>query len=196
VVPAIPGAVDVTGHLAMLCTRDADGRVACGDSGCEWDKVGHWKCGAPKLAPISIPPARELAVNHNTVCARFGTGEVWCWGRNDMGELGRGTSDDKIAPPAPFPNLAPATELRATELGFCASAADGSLTCWGTRELDKKPVQVLPPGSLDGPWFGGADGCTIRRDGLAACWGDNRSGRLGDGSIVRLDSPAAVPGLQ
>ncbi|HTR56457.1 MAG TPA: hypothetical protein VMJ10_37545, partial [Kofleriaceae bacterium] len=196
VVPAIPGAVEVTGHLAMICTRDADGRVACGDPSCVGDRTGHWKCGAPKLAAISIPPARELAVHHSTACARFETGEIWCWGRNDMGELGRGTADDKVSPPGPVLGVARATGLRATEPGFCASVADGSLTCWGTREFDKKPVQVLPPASIDGPWVGGSDGCTIRRDGLAACWGDNRDGRLGDGSIPGLDSPAAVPGLQ
>jgi hypothetical protein len=193
--PAIPGAVEIEGHLAMLCTRDDFGRVQCGDSGCAWDKPGHWKCGAPKLARIAIDPARELAVNHYTACARLASGEVWCWGHNEFGELGRGSADKNVSPPGPVTGLAHATGLRATDPGFCASLADGSLTCWGTRELAKQRTQMLPPGSLDGPWFGGADGCTIRRDGLAACWGDNKGGRLGDGSIVKLDSPAAVPGL-
>jgi hypothetical protein len=74
---------------------------------------------------------------------------------------------------------------------MCAKLADRSLACWGFDAA--APHVVLPPGSLDGPFAGGPDGCTIRKDGQVACWGGNGEGRLGDGSVVDLASPAAVP---
>jgi len=126
---------------------------------------------------LALPHASALAAGANGGCAIVDHGAVWCW-------------TDK-APPALVHGVAGAVAIRGSETGFCAELADGSLTC-----SDPSPHLVLPPGSLDGAFVGGSDGCTIRKDGLAACWGDNRGGRVGDGSIVKLDSPAAVPGLQ
>ena len=54
---------------------------------------------------------------------------------------------------------------------------------------------MLPKGSLTGGFVGGETGCTITPDRRVACWGHNAHGELGDGSIVYLAQPAAVPGL-
>jgi hypothetical protein len=148
------------------------------------------------MHPIAISPASALVVSRFTACAIVEGGKVSCWGRNEFGELGRGSSDGQEWPPGYVPGIEHAVALGAFDIAFCAEEADGSLDCWGTRSWDKKLRHVLAAGSLDGPFVGGDDGCTIRRDGLAACWGNNIYGRLGDGSILRLDSPAAVPGLQ
>lgn len=37
--------------------------------------------------------------------------------------------------------------------------------------------------------------CATRADGTVACWGDNRSGQLGDGTMVDRTAPVAVAGL-
>jgi hypothetical protein len=194
-IPAIPGAVEQRGSMAMVCGRDASGAVRCMEPECKWVSVGRWHCSPGAIRTIAIPPASELAMTRSTACAIVDNGKVSCWGRNDFGELGRGSADNQVSPPGFVTGIVHAVAIRATEIAFCAEEADGSLACWGTRDWDKKLRHVLPPGSLDGPFAGGADGCAIRRDGLVACWGDNSYGRLGDGSILRLDSPAAVPGL-
>jgi hypothetical protein len=181
VVPGIAGAVQIAGGLGTLCARDGAGRVLCEQPSCTWDHTGHWKCVETTPHVVAIPPARQLARSYDTVCALLATGEVSCW-------------NDK-EPPARIAGLSHAVAISATEKDVCAEISDGRLWCWQTRG-DRTPRQVLPAGSLDGPVTGGADGCTIRKDGLVACWGSNEYGRLGDGSIMRLDSPAAVPGLQ
>jgi hypothetical protein len=193
-VPAISGAVETTGDLALICGRFTTGVVRCDQPTCERAQR-RWECKAGPQDVVAIPPARTIAVNGRSACAVAPTGEVWCWGRNDFGELGTGSADDQPHGPTKS-SVTGAVAIGATEIGFCAAGRDGSLTCWGTRELEKQPKQFLPPGSVEGPFSGGQDGCAIREDGLVACWGSNAYGRLGDGSVMKLDSPAAVPGLQ
>ena len=42
----------------------------------------------------------------------------------------------------------------------------------------------------------GADfACALRTDGTVVCWGDNREGQLGDGTMVTRKTPRAVAGL-
>ena len=181
-VPGIPNAVQVVGDLGHLCARDPGGRVVCEEPSCHFDHPpGHWSCAEGKWTPVAIPPARELAVARASTCALLATGEVSCWTSNTS--------------PSPVVGLSKITALGGTEAGLCAVRADGSLVCWSEVEV-REPKQVLAPGSVSGPFCGGGEGCTIRKDGLVACWGSNEYGRLGDGSILRLDSPAAVPGLQ
>jgi alpha-tubulin suppressor-like RCC1 family protein len=42
--------------------------------------------------------AVEIAIGYDHACARFATGEVWCWGRGDMGQLGDGKGTDSLVP--------------------------------------------------------------------------------------------------
>jgi alpha-tubulin suppressor-like RCC1 family protein len=37
--------------------------------------------------------------------------------------------------------------------------------------------------------------CAVLEDGTASCWGDNGSGRLGDGTTNNRNTPVAVSGL-
>ena len=194
-IPPIPGAMTYIGDMANLCALDAAHRVLCEEPACTWVSTGFWTCKPGLVKTIGIPPVRQLAASHNTFCAVLASGEVTCWGHNEFGELGQGSADTEVHPPTLVPGIANVVAIDATEVGFCAEPSDGSLVCWGTRDWDKKRRRVLPAGSLDGPFVGGEDGCAVRRDGLAVCWGSNTHGRLGDGSIIHLDSPAAVPGL-
>jgi alpha-tubulin suppressor-like RCC1 family protein len=50
------------------------------------------------------------------------------------------------------------------------------------------------------PWLAGAKqlalganhSCLIRADGQAACWGTNRDGELGDGTMTDRSEPALI----
>jgi hypothetical protein len=168
----IPGAVEVLGDPGYYCGRDPAGRVWC---------VGR---DVPRTR-VAIAAASAIALVHggasqDMACALVADA-VSCW------ERGQEASPHAIA-------LGGHTvELRGEGEHVCAKRVDLSLACW---TFDDAPHAVLPAGSLDGPLVGGENGCTIRKDGRAACWGGNSEGRLGDGSILELDSPAAVPGLQ
>ena len=79
---------------------------------------------------------------------------LWCWGGNEKGQLGVGSSTEMLVP----------TQV-GSEVDWIAIAAGSSHTCG------------------------------IRDDGLSRtlwCWGSNRNGRLGDGSMIDMDVPTQV----
>jgi alpha-tubulin suppressor-like RCC1 family protein len=53
------------------------------------------------LVPTAVPGlagVKAIAAGGDTTCALRDDGEVWCFGRNDKGQLGDGTSEDRFAP--------------------------------------------------------------------------------------------------
>ena len=101
------------------------------------------------------------------------------------------------------------TQLRAAEYHACALYQDGSAKCWGynfygnlgdgTLTDSATPVAVLA--SAGGAPFPnisristgvGFSNCAWRSDKTAWCWGDNRHGQLGDGTITDSSFPKQV----
>lgn len=171
----------------------------------------------PDDAPTDVPdangpascagqPLRALAVGHNNfACALRCDGSVWCWGANDFGQLGDGTTTAR-ATPAPVRGLGgPATAIAAGYDHACA-VVRGALRCWGyntdgalgdgTREDRHLPVSVT---GLDGPVTevagGGLHTCARLEGGALRCWGQNQYGALGDGSNLNRTTPRAVVAL-
>ncbi len=82
------------------------------------------------MVPLDKCTAVDVSRWHScAVC----DGQVWCWGENGFGELGRGTREYTSRTPAPIA-VDPAlvfTEVGATEGGGCALTGTGRLFCWG-----------------------------------------------------------------
>src|SRR5262249_33767146 len=114
---------------------------------------------------------------------------IWCWGRNDLGQLGDGTTAQRAyAAPARISN---ATSVAASLWDNCAVKLDGTVWCWGhndngqlgdgsTRDRSS-PVQViLSRGvALSGVVeVSAAIHTTFARktDGSGWSWGSNQSG--------------------
>ena len=54
-----------------------------------------------------------------------------CWGANDAGQLGDGTTQGR-ARPAPVPGLADVVQIAAGAAHTCARLGDGTVRCWGS----------------------------------------------------------------
>jgi alpha-tubulin suppressor-like RCC1 family protein len=87
--------------------------------------------------PIRLPTANDwttITVGHQHSCGRRAGGNVWCWGRNDSGQLGDGTTVSNGTPvhytePQDYPYEAVAAGAHHT----CALRQGGGLrTCAGT----------------------------------------------------------------
>jgi hypothetical protein len=177
----------IAGEQAWSCARDAAGKVSCAGQRCTRDAdTAPWKCVEGDPTPIAMEPVVELAVAVGTACARRASGVVVCWSAGAR-------EGEPASPPVAVPGITDATSLRAQDTGFCVVRRDASLWCWGHRQ---EPVHLVQPaGTITGPFVGGADGCMLEPDRRVKCWGTNAHGELGDGSVVYLSTPAAVPGL-
>src|SRR5207249_2940082 len=71
-------------------------------------------------------------------CALLGDGTVRCWGQNDLGQLGNGTSDPVPNNPSTFnptpvtvSGITTAVAISAGGWHTCALLQDGTVRCWG-----------------------------------------------------------------
>ena len=89
--------------------------------------------GAPMVVvELTGPTLVELVAGDSHVCGREAEGSVWCWGRNDAGQLGPKVDDVRgTDTPRKVTELATAAELLSAG-GFSTCAATGGTTqCWG-----------------------------------------------------------------
>lgn len=152
----------------------------------------------------------EVSTDDQNSCARLTSGQVVCWGDNASGQLGIGAATTPRPRPVTVMNgsgpLGGITQVSVGANHVCARNAYGFAFCWGSNssgqlgsganDLDfdnlwrdhYEPVLVHdasdPADILHGAVTvsaGGAHSCVLTRRGEARCWGDNRSGQLGDG---------------
>jgi uncharacterized protein (TIGR03437 family) len=177
--------------------------------------IGGIKSNTVTIAIAGIVGSK-IAAGESHTCAVTGAGAVLCWGLNQYGQLGNGTTTDSLTP-VPVTGLTSGVVAITAGQNFnCALTKAGTVMCWGfnvTGNLGNgtdggvsqstTPVEVLDPtgkGSLSGIVAiaaGQYHTCAITSAGEALCWGDNAEGELGIGSQPQspLDTPQAVTGL-
>ena len=75
----------------------------------------------------------QLEVGWSSSCAAVQGGSLYCWGRNNVGQLGIGTTEDSNVP---VEVTALGSGVRAFSSGYrnvCAIDAEGALYCWGSN---------------------------------------------------------------
>jgi alpha-tubulin suppressor-like RCC1 family protein len=183
-------------------TSDAGGTAA--DAGLPLDARVAVDAGTGPMV------TRTVSAGGMHACALAHDRSVWCWGRNDHGQLGDGTTMDR-ATPGPVLGLPPAVEIRAGALHTCARLEDGTVRCWGenaagalgdgTTTDSAFPVEVV--GLHDAVELALNDNvmpdrdfsCARRATGEVVCWGENATGQLGDGTTASRSVPGAVRDL-
>jgi alpha-tubulin suppressor-like RCC1 family protein len=154
------------------------------------------------FTPLSFV-AVTAGITHT--CGLSSTGDAFCWGANDHGQLGTGDHTSSLVP-TPVTGGQRFTALVAGGEHTCGLATQGQTFCWGSdggwqlgrldRQAPDQATERLTPVALPGsPAFstltaGGAHGCGVATSGIAACWGEYAYpvGRL------LLDGPETVAG--
>ncbi len=109
-------------------------------------------------------------------------------------------------PPPPPPRDAGSVGAQVVSLAQrCAVFASGDVACRGpgflgdgTPEVPSSALPRLLPSIADAvevASLGVGSVCVRRADGSVWCWGDNRQGEVGDGTLVERRSPVRVVGL-
>lgn len=137
-------------------------------------------------------------------CALTNSGAVRCWGRNQLGQLGDGTTTTRVLPTPVFGLASGVAAISVADAHTCAVTAVGGARCWGWNvfgqlgdrtNIDRAtpvPVWGLSSGVLAidaGTWHS----CALTTAG-AKCWGRNNVGQLGDGTTSNRATPVAVFG--
>jgi alpha-tubulin suppressor-like RCC1 family protein len=192
------------------CALLSGGRAACwGDD--ESSQLGAGGLGGPPPPPgkavfkpaevKGLKDATDLALGAHHGCALVAGGAARCWGKNDRGQLGDGTTEMRPAP-VEVRGLSGALAIALGAEHGCALLEGGTVRCWGrndrgqlgdgTTEPRTAPVEVKGLEGVRAIAAGGAHTCALLEDGTLRCWGENTSGEVGDGTTEPCSSPAPV----
>ncbi len=215
--------VDVSGLTSGVALLNAGDSHSCvltsdGDAKC-WGFNGSGELGNGATAPKETTPVDVLGLGDDVTllslgsdhsCALTSTGGLQCWGANEFGELGNGTTDDSLTPvdvvegttqPVELP--VKAGSLVSGDTHTCVVTTLGGVLCWGKNDNGQLgdatnisrtvPVKVngLPSG-VAAIGAGNAHSCAVTDTGAVKCWGNNGGGRLGDGNSG-VDASSNIP---
>ncbi len=183
-------------------TADGANCGACG-AACPTSCVAG-ACGCAD--PTSLGgPAVSISSGFEHACALLSDGTVKCWGVNGYGNLGDGTSTNRLAPASVCGLGGTVISISGGAEHTCAVLGDGSVKCWGTNAYGQlgdgttaqqlTPVSVIDLGgtavSIASGWY---HTCALLSDGAVKCWGANEFGGLGDGTMTQSLAPVSVAG--
>jgi alpha-tubulin suppressor-like RCC1 family protein len=212
------GASEISAGLRHTCAIKA-GNVWCWGLDLQ-GQLGDGSLRVNKVYPVQVIKQDNTALSNVTkissgnahTCAMTSTGEMWCWGFNQSGQLGDGTTLDGTVNSS---SMAPArtravrvlrsagvalTGITAIATGGNNSCAviSGAAWCWGLNDKGQLgngtktnrlyPVQVIstdgtPLANIDDLSSGFEHTCAVANQ-KALCWGENSSGQLGDNTII------------
>jgi alpha-tubulin suppressor-like RCC1 family protein len=213
------GAITTSHHHS--CGLQPDGRVWCWGSN-EYGQLGssapmqrcagnNFACSATPLPLDGDQRFARVAASIRHTCGLDLSGQAWCWGFGEGGQLGDGRRENSPAPVAvsgglQFLTLAGSVSGNVT----CALTPGGEAWCWGpdldgvlgngTREGSDVPVPVLTSDAFISISVGQRHACAVTTAGDAYCWGLNWFGNLGvgsaggDGGLGRSNVPLPVTG--
>lgn len=178
-----------TGTL-FSCALTATGGVRCWG----WNYFGQVGNGSDEES-IAMPSevvglqsgVRAVTAGYRHACALTVTGEVYCWGSNEVGALGQsGVYQSNV--PLHVDGLGPG--VVAVDAGHqysCAVTAEGDVKCWGNMYPIPQEVTGFP-GRAVGVSIGVGYACALIDGGEVACWGDIPG-------YESVDAPRVVEGL-
>jgi alpha-tubulin suppressor-like RCC1 family protein len=161
-----------------------------------------------RLNPVAVSGGllfSQIDAGFRHTCAvRTTDDRAYCWGLNQDGALGDGTTTRRLRPVA-VSGTRRFDHLNAGGNHTCGVTLAGRGFCWGvnlggqlgdgttTRRLKPTPLGVDLP--LDEVSAAYGSSCGVAADQRAYCWGTNYAGQLGDGTNTprHLPVPVAAP---
>ena len=209
-VSGLPGEVAAISAGGHTCAVTRMGGVLC------WGHNADGRLGDGTLTDSRVPvPVSGLAdgvasvdVGNTHTCALTTEGGVKCWGRNDYGQIGDGTTTVRLAP-VDVPGLT--TGIRAIAAGgghTCALTTSGGVKCWGSNYAGQLGNGTTTDSSVPVEVSGLSSGvvaittgiyhaCALGSGGGVTCWGALGAEQTDGGGLNSTFAlvPRQVPGL-
>src|SRR5450759_4260350 len=158
--------------------------------------------GPVRPASATLAPVQVVTGAYHT-CALAPSGQAYCWGLNDWGQLGDNTNTERHTPVAVQQAGANFTSITAGVYHTCGLTGAGAAWCWGyngegqlgdnTTANRPIPVAVQQGGvTFTSVTAGYDESCGLTSAGAAWCWGYNGEGKLGDNTTANRPIPVAV----
>ena len=186
------------------CAVLSDGTIRC------WGYNDSGQLGDPETAPslsagpVVVKDVRRpdvMALGNRHTCA-LKDGEVFCWGRNQLGQLG--TGDYKFGLEPRF--VAEGFQTVASAFNnTCGILSDTSVLCWGIVMNGQnwtgadyglghnEPAPVPGLADVSQLALASMSACAVDEDRTTVrCWGDGLGGKLGNGSSDDSALPVTV----
>jgi alpha-tubulin suppressor-like RCC1 family protein len=175
-----------------------------------YDLVTGW--GSPKCSLITqlgqskplLPLRIGISTNNNDACAIGSDGTVECWGSNQYGKVGTGTTDAVVATPHVVAGIGPVVDVSVGWSHSCAVTQGAKVMCWGnnergelgdgTRNNSSTPVEAQGLTDAISVSAGVDHTCAVRSNGTVVCWGNDET-RPGPGTGGDNLTPTPVAGL-
>jgi alpha-tubulin suppressor-like RCC1 family protein len=207
-VAGLPSSLSVVAGGAHTCAFTSGGEIAC------WGMNERGALGDGSTVESPVPkgvvglPSGVLGITSGSLhtCAITASGGAACWGYNEMGQLGNGTTTDSHVPFEVEGLSAGVVGVTGGYMHSCAITSSGAVKCWGAFTLNgvgtnalqaNSLVPVTVPGLSSVVALAGGAGytCALTAAGGVQCWGMNTWGALGNDSTVDSAVPVDVVGL-
>lgn len=161
---------------------------------------------------------KAIATGFYTTCAITTTGEAYCWGYGQFGQLGTGVSVEAERTPARVSGNRSYVAISVGGSHACGLTVGYALYCWGANDMGQlagrtgerctipnsdtshdRTCTTRPTRSAQGHFFrivsaGDWHTCALDSDDAVYCWGRNSHGEAGNGRIsTYTTSPTRVP---
>ena len=90
----------------------------------------HVRCTPSSFVSTSSVTAIDSGGYHS--CALLDNNNAQCWGQNDVGQLGDGTTTKRLTP-VTVSGISNATAISAGQAQTCALLSDNNIKCWGNN---------------------------------------------------------------
>ncbi len=148
-------------------------------------------------AAASTPPAVQIVAGGTHTCALTAEGGVVCWGANDFGQLGDGSTNQSDVPVAVLGLSSGVMSLGLAWGRTCALTTLGRVYCWGggysSGGTSSVPVEFIGLGNqVVQLAVGESHACALTSSGKVLCWGFNSEGQLGNGTFDNSPTPVVT----
>jgi len=198
--------------------------VAIGGTGYCWGdnsfgQLGSLDSTGPSSAPRQVTGGlafEGLGAGGDHACGLTASHVLYCWGLNNGGQLGLGTSGPETCILGYYSSASCSTKPAAVVGGLaftlvsagydytCGITTAGAAYCWGNNvggqlgdgTTISRPSPVPVAGGLTFATLtaGAGHTCGITTAAATYCWGANDNGQLGDGTTTVQTSPVPVQG--